>query len=215
MIMMKMVMVGKIEMMWVNWATSPIKINPAITMIFILLMPLSRWIDETCLSSKEPPALADDFAKAMIVQLLNVLHSYSSIIFICVIIIYNPFSLTYTRAMDNMCPIQAVHVVWLRRVWLKVWLWQLKQHGDSRVCLILSSADKELTLVSIKFYLSPLCSTVEPSRVFCDSVQCALECDGPPVWGDSSWLGGPDYSSLFHLQPTNHQYLHHNERRWI
>ena len=79
--MMKMVMVGKIEMMWVNWTTSPIKINPAIAMMFILLMPLSRWIDETCLSSKEPPALADDFAKAMIVQLLNVLQPSSSIIF--------------------------------------------------------------------------------------------------------------------------------------
>ena len=50
-------------------------------MMFILLMPLSGWIDETCLSSKEPPALADDFAKAMIVQLLNVLQPSLSIIF--------------------------------------------------------------------------------------------------------------------------------------
>ena len=44
-------------------------------------------IEETCLSSKEPPAAGDDCAKAMIVQLLNVLHSYSSIIFISLIII--------------------------------------------------------------------------------------------------------------------------------
>ena len=43
--------------------------------------------EETCLSSSEPPAAGDDCAKAMIVQLLNVLHSYSSIIFISVIII--------------------------------------------------------------------------------------------------------------------------------
>ena len=36
---------------------------------------------------------------------------------------------------------------------------------------------------------------------------------GIPVSGDSSWLGGPDYSSLFHLQPTNHQDLDDNEEK--
>ena len=75
---------------------------------------------------------------------------------------------------------------------------------------------------------------VEKIRVFCDSpyvlrvekrnMQCrvwrqyaivyggmTVEYDGPPVSGDGSWLGGPDYNSLFHLQPTNHQYLHHDD----
>ena len=34
-----------------------------------------------------------------------------------------------------------------------------------------------------------------------------------PVSGDSSWLGGPDYSSLFHLQHTNHQDFDDNEEK--
>ena len=53
-------------------------------------------------------------------------------------------------------------------------------------------------------------------RVFCDSPWVWKVCSWvwrPPVAGDSSWLGGPDYSSLFHLQPTNHQDLDDNEEK--